>query len=516
MRRILNTTLLACLSLSARFQTFSDIDLSQLTAEQGIKIIGPSASSFGQSLSHAGDINGDGIHDFMIAAIDFNLPSEPFTEGVGAVFVIFGTQEGFPPEIDLQTGGPALGQGFKILGLQRDSSLGTSLKNLGDVNGDKKSDIIISEPGFNNYAGIAYVIFGTNEGFPLEIDLNNFTEEQGFIINGATGAVSGAGDINNDGVNDIMIGVLNVHLVGGQHLSDGAVYVIYGGASLSNINLDGTIDPAKGFIIAAESDNGSIGSRISSAGDINGDEINDIVISAPFITLEGIQKKGRVYVIFGKNGNLPNIDLINDLSTNNQGFAITGDNSGRFEGLHMASVGDINGDKVDDLIIGTERATPGHAYVIYGNKNSLPNINLADGLDIGQGFKIIGASEGRVGVSMSGLGDIDGDGIHDFIVGANFADPLENGQEIGAAYVIFGSKTQFPEVVDVTDSFGGMRGFKIYGSGFPEHAFGNVVSSAGDVNGDGAADILLGIPNINEAYVLFSPTPQGICIPEAI
>lgn len=120
-KAIICTTLLLYLSLSANSQTFSDIDLTQLTKEQGFRIIGESPNGgFSRSLSHAGDINGDGIHNFLISEY---LADPSSIADAGNIYVIFGTQKGFPEDIDLRSE-LTPGQGFKIIGIYLDSNFG--------------------------------------------------------------------------------------------------------------------------------------------------------------------------------------------------------------------------------------------------------------------------------------------------------------------------------------------------------------------------------------------------------
>ena len=198
-----------------------------------------------------------------------------------------------------------------------------------------------------------------------------------------------------------------------------------------------------GFQINGEAANDRSGRSVSAAGDINGDGIDDLIIGAPYAA-PNVANSGASYVVFGSRAVFaPNLELSSLTGTN--GFQINGEAGTDFSGCSVSAAGDINGDGIDDLIVGARYADPngsnsGASYVVFGkNTGFAANVNLS-GLTGTNGFKISGVAGGDYsGWSVSGAGDINGDGTDDLIVGARGADP--NGSASGASYVIFGQGT---------------------------------------------------------------------------
>ncbi|KIE06305.1 FG-GAP repeat protein, partial [Candidatus Jidaibacter acanthamoeba] len=188
------------------------------------------------------------------------------------------------------------------------------------------------------------------------------------------------------------------------------------------------------------------------------------------------------------------------------GFKINGAVVGGNAGHAVSSAGDINGDGIADLIIGAESVNypAGASYVVFGSKTPFASsINVSD-LDGSNGFRLNGASGDNAGISVSRAGDINGDGIDDLIIGAYRAN-----SNAGASYVVFGSKTPFSSSINLS-GLDGSNGFKLNGAA--SDSAGNSVSSAGDINGDGIDDLIIGAPNGNSntggGYVVFgSKTP---------
>ena len=197
-----------------------------------------------------------------------------------------------------------------------------------------------------------------------DVDPSTFSDTAGFTLTGAEagdyagGSVSSAGDINGDGYEDFIIGAQGVNA------NAGAAYVIYGGASLDDIDL-GALDPDTGFTLTGVAGLNFTGGSVSSAGDVNGDGYEDLIIGASGVD----SATGSAYVIYG-GASLDDIDLGSlDADT---GFTLTGVASGDRAGGSVSSAGDINGDGYDDLIInaGGVDSYTGAAYVIYGGASS--------------------------------------------------------------------------------------------------------------------------------------------------
>jgi hypothetical protein len=214
---------------------------------------------------------------------------------------------------------------------------------------------------------------------------------------------------------------------------------------MNNIDLS-NFNPRMGFRILGAAEGDQAGFSVSTAGDINGDKIHDIIVGAYGADSNGRSDAGIAYVIYGKRGELTDIDLLK--LTQEQGFKILGAAAGDKAGYSVSTAGDINRDGINDIIVGAYwadsngRSEAGISYVIYGKREGLTDIDLLK-LTQAQGFKILGAAANdNAGISVSTAGDINGDEIHDIIVGAYWADT--NGRsDTGIAYVIYGKERRF-------------------------------------------------------------------------
>jgi hypothetical protein len=346
------------------------------------------------------------------------------------------------------------------------------------------------------------------------VDLTFLGATQGFIIQGdaaddrAGRSVSSAGDVNGDGIADLIIGAPYGDDGGG---TAGEAYVIFGkaGATRASLDLTGLL-ATDGFIIQGDTAGDLAGFSVSSAGDINGDGIADLIVGAAGGD-NGGGNAGEAYVIYGKAGaTRSGIDLTNLAASD--GFIIQGDAAGDRAGRNVASAGDINGDGIADLIIGAPYGAnggtnAGEAYVIYGKAGATrASIDLTS-LAAADGFIIQGDAAGdTAGFSVASAGDINGDGVADLIVGAPGGD--NGGASAGEAYVIYGKVGATRANLDLTNLLV-TDGFIIQGDAIDDQA-GFSVASAGDVNGDGIADIIVGAnrndnggSNAGAAYVIF-------------
>ncbi len=268
----------------------------------------------------------------------------------------------------------------------------------------------------------------------------------GFVIDGAAAgdlagnSVSGAGDVNGDGIPDLIIGARDADPHG--RLSAGRAYVVFGKASTSAVDLANL--SSGGFAIDGAAAADGTGNSVSGAGDVNGDGIPDLIIGARDADPQGRLSAGRAYVVFGK-ASTSAVDLANLLnSLGSSGFAIEGTAAVEYAGSSVSSVGDVNGDGLADLLIGAPNSAPqgrggaGRVYMVFGKANTAV-VNLAN-LGTG-GFVLEGAvASDLTGISVSGTGDVNGDGIPDLIAGAFSADP-QNRNGAGRAYVVFGKRT---------------------------------------------------------------------------
>ncbi len=198
-------------------------------------------------------------------------------------------------------------------------------------------------------------------------------------------------------------------------------------------------------------------------------------------------------MVYGKATPFTSVNL-DDIALGNGGFRITGENAGDNAGVSVSSAGDINGDGYGDIIVGAflrqaGGTNAGAAYVVYGKAAPITAINL-DTIALGNGgFRIMGENAGSyVGYRVSTAGDINGDGYGDIIVSADNNDA--GGPNAGAAYVVYGKATPITSV-NLDDIALGTGGFRITGEAAGDDA-GVSVSSAGDINGDGYDDIIVG------------------------
>jgi hypothetical protein len=407
------------------------------------------------------------------------------------------------------------------------------------MNGDGLSELIVgahlNDSNGNESNGATYVVFGKSDGGRIDLDvIATGTSTQGFKIQGeftydTSGYdVSGLGDVNGDGIPDLAIGAPNQGNDGDNNagntgingVAGGAAYVVFGKSSGATIDLDDIASGTggHGFKIRGETELDLAGISVSAAGDVNRDGLADLIIGAPNNLgggvrdpspyINGYEYIGAAYVVFGQVGT-SEVNL-SDIATgaSTQGFKILGEphiptDTGSFS---VSGAGDVNGDGAADLIVGAyrddnapARNIEGAAYVVFGKSDGgvidLPAIAAGD---TGQGFKIVGRAgddDAWAGRAVSGAGDINGDGRADLLIGS----------AVGEVYLVFGKADGATvSLDDVAEGYGGIRFIRDTTLGWPDYP-GVAVSAAGDVNGDDLADLLLSGWNGSNggAYVVF-------------
>lgn len=379
---------------------------------------------------------------------------------------------------------------------------------VGDFNSDGFQDILVGaanadRPGSSDSAdnGIAYVIYG-EKPFPAEIDLKSFTNADVVIIGAdfgdRLGTAVAAGDVNGDGIDDIILGAPDADGPLNQDSETGEVYVIWGSTQLpQQIDLRQTAPPVT--LIGHQSRSG-FGQTLTSM-DFNGDGLAEVVVGQPVGSGPGGSRPGAgsVYVFFGKT-NLAS--PIADLGYIPPNLTIHGRAAGDALGSAL-SHGNFNADGLMDLIIGApgadgpdNRRDSGEVYVLSGARTLPQVMDLASSTTTGTGsLQVIGGNaDDRLGTSVSG-GDANKDGFDDLLIGAPMAAGPANARGFsGEAYLVLGRKDLSP-VIDIADN--GDVAIEIFGAESLD-GLGNAVVLA-DTDGDGYAELVVAASNAKGA-----------------
>lgn len=531
------------------------LNLNDLNGSNGFAIPGITPDDhLGMAVEITGDLNGDGIEDLIISSPDGGNPSSSnyslyYSDRRGKAYVIFGTRAGFNPNFNLKNLNG--NNGFSVTGLQEDDSLGTAIA-IGDINGDGIDDLALGAPyaggRLNKYGydysegrGRTYLIFGKSNGFNPQVDLNSLSSSQGLSLGGIDAqdnlgmAITSLGDINGDGIDDLAVSATGAGNTitnnNGYGYSDrrGETYVIFGRQNIaSGVNL-ALLDGTNGFIVKGKDRGNSLGYSLSNGGDLNGDGIDDLVLGTPAAgevlnspyAQGDSDRRGETYVIFGRRNGFSSRFNVSDLNGNN-GFTVSGIKTADNLGSAVTNTGDINGDGIDDLILGASSASQsgaytfeGGVYVVFGRQGGFGAKFDLNNLNGTNGFKIPGVDfHNGLGNAVS-VADFNGDGIEDLFLsastaGANLTDA--NGYSYndrrGKVYILFGNQN-FDAQINL-NNLGHTEGWEIQGSD-RDDLFGTAISS-GNLNGDNFADLIIGAPGVDltgeytkegKAYVIF-------------
>lgn len=406
--------------------------------------------------------------------------------------------------------------GFTINGVTGDRFIGESLGGNGDINGDGLGDVVISSA---NTPGAAFVVFGKADTTPIATsDLNGLSG--GFtILSGGQDAelyqCAIAGDVNGDGLDDIVVGTSLADISGVN--SAGAAYVIFGKTTTTPVDVADVAAGVGGFMIYGTEEFGDVGWSVDGAGDVNGDGLDDVLVST-----RGINPAPHgCYVVFGKTTTEP--ISAPDLAAGIGGFAILGPTlSHAGLGTDVSGAGDVNGDGLDDILLGDTNYNvhgenqAGAVLVVFGKTTT--ELVSADDVYAGTGgFAILGSSEFQnAGAWVSEAGDVNGDGLDDVLLGASYYETIGTSTLLfpGAAYVVFGKASTEP--VSLGDVEDGEFGIHITGSAGTHNLA--VVGAAGDVNNDGLDDIIVAASNqhlmdgvgVGVAYIIYGMSLPGV------
>jgi hypothetical protein len=421
----------------------------------------------GFAVSAAGDVNGDGYGDVIVGAPKYDRGQ---TEE-GVVFLYTGGPDG----LDIS---PAwIGEGD-----QEWAGFGHVVAAAGDVNGDGYGDVIVGAPRYDGEHlddGKAFVYHGGPGGLAAHPAWVAPPDGQGIAIFGISArfgvAVAAAGDVNGDGYGDVIV---TANGYDAQETNEGAAFVYHGGPTGLDADPAWAVDPL-------DQAYANFGRSASTAGDVNGDGYSDVIVGAPWYDNPQSPADDEVYdgTAFVYHGSPTGLNpdpawTFADLFTNSE------------FGIAVSTAGDVNGDGYSDVIIGAYKYTEilwvtpwreGAVFVYHGSAAGLTS-SLADWMAVG------GQEHARFGISVSAAGDVNGDGYSDVIVGAS--NYTGDQTRAGAAYVYHGSATGLTTSAADWSS----------GDNQERSGYGFSVSTAGDVNGDGCGDVIVGAPTYNDRW----------------
>jgi len=395
-----------------------------------------SGAWFGFSVACAGDVNGDGYADVVVGSpLYTNGESEE-----GRAYLWYGNKDGISTTRDWSNESNIA-----------DAWYGTSVATAGDVNGDGYSDLLIGSPNEDSSSGRAYVYLGSAD---LPDATANWTKRSNQVSANFGFSVASAGDVNGDGFGDVIIGA---DLWDDGQLNEGGVWIYRGAA-------DGLVD-APYWYKQGDLNGAGFGHSVASAGDVNGDGYSDVVVGAPYWE-DTHTDEGGVWVYYGSTSGVNPVPA----------WAKTSDQAYAWFGKSVASAGDINGDGYGDLVAGAPLTDHGEndegvAWVYLGSASGLsttPHTHLESD-----------QAGARFGHSVASAGDVNADGYSDLVVGAPYWEDDENTSE-GRAYLYHGSANGLDSTLQ----------WHAEANNWNAH-MGWSVASAGDVNGDGRSDVIV-------------------------
>ncbi len=363
------------------------------------------------------------------------------------------------------------------------SGVVTAISAAGDVNGDGIDDLalLVNE----KYSITAAIIYGRNGGLSTELKLAGLRPEDGFTLSATTGfrTIGPGGDINGDGFADPLFA--NSNADAGMRYGNGVAYALFGQKTSGPVNLS-ALDGKRGFALIGN-DYDYIGTGVATDGDFNGDGFNDILIGGGINTYQG-----GFHLVFGKEAGYRRVVDLTQLDGKN-GFTMLGDDFMDDMADSRGFAGDVNGDGFDDIIAGAPGANrndvetdTGSVYVVFGRSGAMPASSDITRLNGSDGFQVFGTQPEDQTWVAAGVGDVNGDGLADIAI----TDPR-------GTYILFGRSTGFA-AVETLAAASGSTGFTI-----AETVVSGFATGTGDINGDGIDDLVVTSYGTKMVYAVF-------------
>ncbi|MBX9605384.1 MAG: hypothetical protein K2Y51_04125 [Gammaproteobacteria bacterium] len=421
------------------------LDLATLDGSNGFRLQSTLTGSAAESLHviSGGDVNGDGFDDVTVTVFGATPGSAYYST---SAYVLFGKADSFAATVDFAAVDGV--DGTRVHGAiaveHQNSEVATVI---GDLDADGYEDLALLgavESGASTFSGVTSVIFGHGGAYPAAQPLADLEAGSRLQIEAPTGVASNlswtvgrAGDINGDGIADLALGLPRASL--GNSYLGGASFVVFGNAAGfgATLSLD-ALNGANGVRFDGVDHYDASGSTIGAAGDFNGDGIDDLLIGAPDANTLDTPGKGAVYVVFGERGGFASAAVDLETLDGSTGLRIVGARDDGQLGKAFAGVGDVNGDGFDDLLITDSNSTSparGSAYLLFGASSGFGATVALGDLPDGTVLRFDGRPGSPAGYAVSGIGDLDGDGFDDFLIGE--PDPFGS-SAIQRAHVVFG------------------------------------------------------------------------------